>query len=330
MFSAHDSVTGNEVVLKFYNPDRRSATDAYRWECFEREARILARLNAQPGIIQLISGHDEFIESIPTSVGLSLEIPFAYYGLEKAQNDVASQIANHTWSAKETIDVFGQMCRAVQRIHQQELVHRDLKPDNFLVMESGEIKLSDFGTARFLDGSEGPLLHTYDRLPGDMRYTAPEIFAGLHDVDPRFAFRGDFFSLGAIVFEMFTGAQLGVQVFGPDLLTSFAVHMMAVPRGDRRRVYEEIVSDISSANPLPSLRSYSPLIPPSIRDRIDQLYKSLCHFDYRQRNCDFKSIFRQIDTCRLILHNEKKYQLWREAKRKRREAALAKLKGGRS
>jgi serine/threonine protein kinase len=328
MFVADDSVTGEEVILKFYNPERRNASDAYRVECFEREVRTLAQLRNHAGIIQLISDKAEFIESIPTSVGLSFDILFAYYALEKAKSDVATYIAHRTWSAKETIDALGQMCRAVQRIHEKEVVHRDLKPDNFLVMESGDIKLSDFGTARFLDGFDAPLLNIYDRVPGDMRYTAPEIFAGLHDVDPRYAFKADFFSLGAILFELFTGANLGVQLFGPDLLKAFAGYMMAVPRAERRRVYEEIVADVASANPLPNLRAYGPLVPSSVRDRVDQLYKSMCNFDYRERNCDFGSIFRQIDTCRLILHNEQKYQRWRDEKRKRRDARLSKSSRG--
>jgi serine/threonine protein kinase len=247
--------------------------------------------------------------------------------MERAETDVATKVANHTWTIDQTLRAFHDICRAVQRIHLRQLVHRDLKPSNFLVMPSGKIKLSDFGTARFLDGSEPPLLINYDRIPGDMRYAAPEIFAGLHDVDPRYAFKADVFSLGTILFEMLTGVNLGVHVFGPPLLTAFANHMMVVPRADRPSVYEQIVANISAANPLPSITAFAPLIPASIRSIVDQLYRGMCNFDYRARNCDFNSIFRHIDACVLILNNEVKYRRWQEEKRKRRLARLAKGKG---
>ena len=94
------------------------------------------------------------------------------------------------------------MCKAVQRIHKAKIVHRDIKPGNFLVMRDGTIRLSDFGTARLIEDSSKPILDDYAGWPpGDIRYTAPEIISSLHDVTPHFAFKGDIFSLGATLFE---------------------------------------------------------------------------------------------------------------------------------
>jgi serine/threonine protein kinase len=328
MFLADDSVTGRTVALKFYNPDRRNPTDAYRWECFEREARILARLKGQQDIIQIIADRSQFTESIPTSVGIPLDITFAYYALEKAETDVSAKIAKGEWTLVEILEAFHVMCRSIQRIHLHHLVHRDLKPDNFLVMPSGNIKLSDFGTARFLDGSEAPLLAAYDqRIPGEVRYVAPEIWAGLHDVDPSYAFKADIFSLGAILFEMLTGINLGVQLFGPALLTAFAQHMNVIPRTERKKVYLGIVSTIATAYPLPTLGAFAPHLPGSIRHKVDQLYRDMCHFDFQVRMSDFNSILRQVDTCILILKNEEKYRRWRDEMQKRRTARLSKRRG---
>lgn len=323
VFIVDDNLTKSEAVVKIFNPERRTPVEAYRWECFERESRMLQRLQGQRDIIQLVSGQAEFIESIPTHIsGLNYDINFAYYVMEKAEGDVADAILNQTWNSLECLQAFHGMVRAVQRVHANRLVHRDLKPDNFLITPSG-IKLSDFGTARFLDGTEPPILTTYDSPPGDIRYTAPEIFACLHDVTPEIAFKADVFGLGAILFEMFTGVKLGIQLFGPHLLTDLTTHLSQVPRGQRASIYDQIVNDIAQAHPLPSIPSINPGIPASIRIQLDRLYKGLCDINYRKRNCNFPSIFRQVDTCILILENETTYQRWQAERQKRRAARLA-------
>jgi serine/threonine protein kinase len=323
VFVVDDKVTNREAVVKVFNPERRTPVEAYRWGCFEREPRMLQRLAGQKDIIQLVSGRAEFTESIPTHIpGLTYDIPFAYYVMEKAESDMASAILDPTWSSLDYLDAFHCMVRSVQRVHTKRLVHRDLKPDNFLITKSG-IKLSDFGTARFLDGTEPPILNTYDSPPGDIRYAAPELFACLHDVTPEIAFKADVFGLGAILFEMFTGVKLGIQLFGPTLLTDLTTHLSQIPRGQRADVYSQIVSDIARAHPLPSIQSINPAVPQSIRFQLDRLYKGLCDINYHKRNCHFPSIFRQVDTCILILKNEAMYQRWQAERLKRRSIRLA-------
>lgn len=323
VFIVDDIQTNGEAVVKVFNPERRTPQEAYRWECFERESRVLHRLQGQKDIVQLVSGQAEFIESIPTHIpGLTYDIAFSYYVMERAESDIAAAILDQTWSPINYLEAFHCMVRAVQRVHAVGLVHRDLKPDNFLITKSG-IKLSDFGTARFLDGTEPPLLNSYDSPPGDFRYTAPEIFACLHDVTPDIAFKADVFGLGAILFEMFTGVKLGIQLFGPNLLRDLTTHLSQVPRGQRVAIYSHIVSDIARAHPLPSIHSINPLVPPSIRTQLDSLYRAMCEINYNNRNCHFPSIFRQVNTCILILKNEITYQRWQAERQKRRAAKLA-------
>lgn len=323
VFIADDNVSNAEAAIKVFNPERRTPQDAYRWESFEREARILQRLRGQRDIIQLVSGQAEFIESIPTGIpGLPYDIPFAYFVVEKADEDMTSAILDPSWCPLDHLDAFHCMVRAVQRIHALSLVHRDLKLDNFLRTGVG-IKLSDFGTARFLDGTEPAISTTYDQPPGDFRYTAPELFALLHDAFPEVAYRADIFALGAILFELFTGVKLGVQLFGPSLLTDLTTHLSPVPRAQRVNIFHQIVNDIARAHPLPSIQSINPGVPSSIRDRLNDLYKGMCDLNYLKRNCHFPSIFRQIRTCVLILNNETKYQQWQAERQKRRVNRLA-------
>ncbi|MFC1629141.1 serine/threonine protein kinase [Gemmatimonadota bacterium] len=89
--------------------------------------------------------------------------------------------------------------------HKQGIIHRDIKPDNLMLTESGQVKITDFGLAR---------LETATRLTmegatlGTVNYMAPEQITG-HDVDHR----ADLFSLGATLYELLTGQRA---FEGPD------------------------------------------------------------------------------------------------------------------
>ena len=52
MFVVDDSVTNREAIVKVFNPERRTPVEAYRWECFERESRVLQRLQGQKDNVQ--------------------------------------------------------------------------------------------------------------------------------------------------------------------------------------------------------------------------------------------------------------------------------------
>ena len=83
LFTADDRNTKSEIVLKFFHPDERH--DAYRWGCFDREARILQKLSGQKGIIELIAPRGEFIETFtagPVSMKVGLS-PCVRHGVKR-------------------------------------------------------------------------------------------------------------------------------------------------------------------------------------------------------------------------------------------------------
>src|SRR4029077_12980086 len=82
--------------------------------------------------------------------------------------------------------------------HQNGIVHRDVKPSNIMVLNSGEVKVADFGIAR-IDASEFTIVGD---LLGTPAYMAPEQFVGA-PVDKR----TDLFAAGVILFEMLTGVN---------------------------------------------------------------------------------------------------------------------------
>jgi serine/threonine protein kinase len=214
--------------------------------------------------------------------------------------------------------MFREMCKSVQRVHAQDVVHRDLKPSNFLIMANGQVKLADFGTGKSL--KDAPLA-TYGGPVGDTGYSAPELFAGLHDIDPRFAIWGDVYSLGAILFELFAGEPLANHLLRPQFVRNLLLFNKLAP-DQRRYVYDQVVETIADAQ-RPSVRAFGATVPPSIRDRIDALYRELAHLDYRKRLLDFSRVFRQIEMCLLVVRNEAAYQRWLTQRRQRRAMGTA-------
>lgn len=320
LVSAYDRVLKARVALKFFDPWQRNATDKYRWEAFQREAALLPRLVGEPDILQSVAPLSQFTESFSLN-GLLWPVQFAYYAVELASGDAGQAIANGAWSAKQMLTYFRVMCRGVQRMHKLGIVHRDLKPNNFLVMPDGNLRLSDFGTARCLADKAPPIEDVYTCPPGDLRYTAPEMIACLHDVDARYAYVADIYSLGAILFEMFSGSQLNLHVFDHGTLADLNRSMNAVNRKDRLRIYHEFAAAMADSHPLPSLSVLGSEVPNSILRSVDRLYMAMGAVDYRRRLADFDVIFGRINRMLLILDHEAKYREWRKRRALARQAA---------
>ena len=142
------------------------------------------------------------------------------------------------------------------------LVHRDISPSNVLLSYAGEIKLSDFGVAkRHMDNS------VVKSLKGELAYMSPEQARGAN-IDRR----SDIFSLGAVAFELFTGAPLRELGGGAD---------------DHVKAASGIV---------PAAQRHRPDIPPSI----DRLLASSLAPDPRDRFPDARAF---VDACQQALAN---------------------------
>jgi tRNA A-37 threonylcarbamoyl transferase component Bud32 len=183
VYRARDSVLERRVALKILH-EHFSADPEYV-ERFRREARAIARLN-HPNIVTVIDrgefGNRQFIvfEHIP---GENLKEVVEREG----QLPVAQALA-----------LTHQIARGLAFAHQHGVVHRDVKPQNVLLDESGTAKVTDFGIARSLDPGEeltqtGTLLGTSD-------YIAPEQASG-EPIDAR----SDQYSLGVVLYELLTG-----------------------------------------------------------------------------------------------------------------------------
>lgn len=152
---------------------------------FERELEVLKQLR-HPNIVHCFGGTCESNER--------------FYAMELVDGgtlaDVIQQRGRLSWEV--AVDYAIQMCDALQYAHERGVIHRDVKPGNFLMTKLGQLKLSDFGLVTVVSGRR---ITAAGRTLGTVQYMSPEQIRG----KPAVSNRSDLYSLGCVLFEMLTG-----------------------------------------------------------------------------------------------------------------------------
>lgn len=178
-----------KVALKVIRPGVVSR-DALRR--FELEASMLGRLQ-HVGIAQIY-------EAGTYNDGVGARPYFAMEYVEGAP--VLENAESHDLGTNARLKLIAQICDAVQHAHQQGVIHRDLKPGNILVDETGQPKILDFGVARSTDEGAHSLATQAGALLGTIGYMSPEQIDGnANDVDTR----TDVHALGVTMYELLAG-----------------------------------------------------------------------------------------------------------------------------
>jgi eukaryotic-like serine/threonine-protein kinase len=194
VYRAFDVVLERPVAVKLMH--RETAADADQLERFRREARSVAQLN-HPHVVTVIDAGEE---SSPDADGYS-EGPLAtpYIVLEYVHGETLKDVIRREGPLEisQAIAYAIEIARALSAAHEQQIVHRDVKPHNVLISEEGGAKITDFGIARTLT-EEG--LTMAGRVLGTTDYVSPEQALGQPVTG-----QSDLYSLGVVLFEMLTG-----------------------------------------------------------------------------------------------------------------------------
>ena len=182
VYLAHDPETGNDVAIKLL---RESLSDNKKaLERFEREAQIIMALE-HPSIVPVLD-FDSFEDR------LFFVMPYLSGGA------LRQQIEQGPISIERTIAILEPITQALDTLHTNHIIHRDVKPHNILLDETGRAYLADFGVARILN-ADGQHTVTFVGTP---EFIAPEQ-AVEGDLTPQ----TDIYQLGVTLFQMLTGVR---------------------------------------------------------------------------------------------------------------------------
>lgn len=165
---------------------------------FEFEVQVLGQLQ-HPGIAQIYEAgtHDDGGGPVP------------FFAMEYIQGlPLMDFVKHHHLTVRQRLGLMSEICDAVHHAHQKGVIHRDLKPGNVLVEETGGLgrhpKILDFGVARAVHSDVQLLtMHTeVGQLIGTLSYMSPEQVAGRPD---ELDVRSDVYALGVILYEMLAG-----------------------------------------------------------------------------------------------------------------------------
>lgn len=182
----------------------RMLADAEDVARFQREMRLAARMQ-HPNIMTLFT------------TGTDNGVPFMVMEYLEGQ-DLGK--ASRTWSADEAARIGRDTCAALEYAHGMGVVHRDIKPGNLFLCDTGQVKVTDFGIAKAVSGTS---LTATGTLVGTLPYMAPEQWLG-----EAAAFSNDIWAIGCVLYELLSGRPPRTYASPADYMAA-AARREAVP-----------------------------------------------------------------------------------------------------
>jgi eukaryotic-like serine/threonine-protein kinase len=183
VYLAHDEVLDRDVALKLLKDQYAGNEELV--ERFKREAKSAASLS-HPHIVPVFDAG----ETEDGTYYIAME-----YLLSGTLKDHILQ--RGTLPPQTVVEVSLQIAAALRAAHKRGIIHRDIKPRNILITDSGHIKVTDFGIAR---AAEATTVSDLGDILGSVKYMSPEQAAG-----ERAGAASDLYSLGVVLYEMLTG-----------------------------------------------------------------------------------------------------------------------------
>ncbi len=208
VYKARDLLTDMPVAVKMLKPEYLDNEEICRR--FRNESRAIALLKHR-NIVKIfdVSDNKDYLFIVMEYInGITLK-------------DYIEQQGVLTW--KETVHFTSQILRALQHAHSKGIVHRDIKPQNIMLMSNGEIKVTDFGIARVSNYDAATI---GNQAIGSVHYISPEQARGGQTDE-----RADLYSMGVMMYEMLTGR---LPFDGSDAVSVAVMHLQADPRMPRQ------------------------------------------------------------------------------------------------
>ncbi len=240
VYRAYDTLEGRTVAIKILKDE------------FSDNAEFLRRFKNESKAIAMLD-HPNIVKVNDVSFGDRLQYIVMEYidGISLKEYLIQQNVVK--W--KEAIHFNVQILHALQHAHEKGIVHRDIKPQNIMLLQDGTIKMTDFGIARF---SHSETRTMTDKAIGSVHYIAPEQARG--DLTDE---KTDIYSVGVMLYEMTTGKL----PFEADNAVSVAImQLQADPRPPREinpaipQGLEEITLKAMQKNPMQRYQSAADML----------------------------------------------------------------------
>ncbi len=208
VYRAVDTQLDETVAIKTLPGDvmQRSPEDLER---FKREIRLARKITHRNVLRTYDYGESDGVYFI------SMEFVRGY-----TLADCLADMPNRWMAPRAALGTARQICRGLQAAHEQGVIHRDIKPQNVLIDNRGEVKLMDFGIARLAESPDA--MTRQGLIVGTPYYMSPEQVQG-KQLDSR----ADVYSMGVLIYEMLVGRR----PFDSTSLTGvLAAHLTEAPR----------------------------------------------------------------------------------------------------
>lgn len=169
---------------------------------FTREMRALHKLNKCSNIVNILGEDYLAISATKEKVGVIY--------LEYINGVELGRASIENFTSKEKFSIIKQLLDAIEISHSNEIIHRDINPNNVMLTEDGQVKLLDFGICKINDMINSATVYKL----GTNAYSAPEV----HQHSENATEKSDLYSLGALIYYLFTGEQPPLALQFQDVL----------------------------------------------------------------------------------------------------------------
>lgn len=207
VYRCTDTIDDREVAIKILKDEYLNNEEFIRR--FKNESKAIAMLS-----------HQNIVKVYDVSFGDMIQYIVMEYIDGITLKEYIDQQGIIEW--KDTLHLTIQILRALQHAHECGIVHRDIKPQNIMLLQDGTIKVTDFGIARFSDKSTRTMT---EQAIGSVHYIAPEQAKG--DATDG---KTDIYSVGVMLYEMLTGK---LPFDGDSAVTIALMQLQSAPKHPR-------------------------------------------------------------------------------------------------